>query len=125
MMRLIVTAIISVILLDVVKQLKTEYTPVLSLCIGVVMIGMLLPEAKKLYISLTDIVSYTKLPDKLFRDILNICISGCLCKIICSYCDDFGYRTISSKIDFGCRIYVSGITISWIYELIVNINKLL
>ena len=125
MTKIIAIAIIGVILLEVIKELKSEYTPVLTLCIGIAMIFLVLPESKKLYLSLMDISDYTKLPDKLFYDVMKICFSGYICKGICSYCDDFGYRTISNKVDLTCKIYVSSIAIKWVHELIVNINKLL
>ncbi len=125
MIRLIAVAIISIVLLDIIKQLKSEYVSVLSLAVSVVMLGMLMPEAKKLYLNVSDLLDIIKLPDRLFYDLVRICLIGYICKIVCNFCDDNGYKSVSDKVDLGCRIYVSGITITWIYKLMVYINKLL
>lgn len=125
MTKLIAIAIVSIILLDIIKQLKSEYTSILTVGIGIVMLGILLPEAKKLYLSVTDIRNTIMLPDRLFHDLIKICLAGYICKLTCDLCEDNGYKSVSDKIELGCRIYVSGITITWIYRLIVDINKLL
>lgn len=125
MTKLIAIAIVSIILLDIIKQLKGEYTSILTVGIGIVMLGILLPEAKKLYLSVTDIRNTIMLPDRLFYDLIKICLAGYICKLTCDLCEDNGYKSVSDKIELGCRIYVSGITITWIYRLIVDINKLL
>ena len=125
MTKLIAIAIVSIILLDIIKQLKGEYTSILTVGIGIVMLGILLPEAKKLYLSVTDIRNTIMLPDGLFYDLIKICLAGYICKLTCDLCEDNGYKSVSDKIELGCRIYVSGIIITWIYRLIVDINKLL
>lgn len=125
MTKLIATALISIILLDIIKQLKAEYSSALLLAISTVMLAMLLPEAKKLYLSVADMLKIISLPDKLFYDLMKICLSAYICRIVCNLCEDSGYKSVSDKVDICCRIYVSGITISWMYSLIVNINKLL
>ena len=125
MTKLIIIAVISIVFLDLIKQFKSEYTSVLLLGICVVMLGIMLPEAKKLYLTFVDIFDVKIFPDKLFDDMMKICFVGYICKLVKNLCEDSGYKSISDKLELGCRIYVSGITISWIYRLLVDINKLL
>ena len=125
MAKLIVIAIAAVILLDIIKQLKPEYISVLLLSAGIVLVSIMLPELNKIRFSITDMLNMVILPERLLDDLVKITIGGYVCKMVCDYCDDCGYKSISDKVELGCRIYVSAITLNWIYKLIVNINKLL
>ena len=125
MIKLIVISIAAVILLDIIKQSKPEFLSVLLLSVGVVLVSILLPEFKKIQFSIEDMLNIVTLPDRLFDDLVKITIGGYICKMVCDYCDDCGYKSISDKVELACRIYVSAITVNWIYKLIVNINKLL
>ena len=125
MSKIIIVAVISLLAVNTIKQIKGEYAVALSLAISTVLIAIILPDAKRLYLSINDLMKDLPYTQKLFTDLTKICLIGYGCKFTCNLCDEYGSKSISDKIDLACRIYTCSIAVSWLYKLLVDINKLL
>ena len=125
LIKIILTALISIILINTLKQIKSEYALPLTIAVSLIMFGMIINEAYPVINYIKSLTDSIKLENELLNTIIKVCIISYLKIFICNLCNDYGYKSISDKVDLAVRFTLIYLCIPWISKLYININKLL
>ena len=119
-----IIAIISVLILTIIKEHRPEFSVPFSLCVSVYLIWIFVEyfnEAKNLYFN-SDILNINSNIMTSCIKLTGISYARVFC---CNFCRDNGYNSISDKIDLIAKITSLIIIFPWMNELYINIINLL
>ena len=123
--KIMLIALTSVILINTLKQIKSEYALPLTIAAAVAMLSIIINEIKTFIDSIKHITTEFPIDNELINIVIKICFIGYVKNFIYNICIDYGYKSIADKVDLAARITLISLCLPWIYELLVNINKLL
>lgn len=123
--KVFLLSVIGVVLVNIIKQIKPEYAPPLSIALSLTLVGIIALECKTVINIIGNELVDIPHADKMYRDLIKILLIGYVSKFICNLCDDYGMKSLSDKVDFASRLVVISVAISWIKNLLVDIKLLL
>ena len=125
LIKVIVISIVGLFILTFIKEYKKEFAIPLAIAIGIVLTGLCIVEIKNIYFSYKSEIDNLNINSKLIKDVVKICVISYISKFTVDLCNENGSKYISSKIEFGTKITIAIIVLPYIFNMYVNIIKLL
>ena len=125
LIKILVTSIVGLFILNFIKEYKKEYAVPLAIAIGLILTGMCIVQIKEIYFSYKSEIDNLNINSKLIKDVVKICVISYISKFTVDLCNENGSKYISSKIEFGTKITITIIVLPYIFNMYVNIIKLL
>ena len=123
--KVIFTAVTGIILINIIKECKTEYAFPATIALTVLLLGFMANEAKNIFEMIHDFEKETAVSKDFVSDVLKLISISYAKKFTSELCSDFGYRSIADKIDICAKFAASTVMIPKLYTLYVNIINLL
>ena len=125
LIKIIVISIVGLFILNFIKEYKKEYAIPLAIAIGIILTGLCIGEIKNIYFTYKSEIDNLNINSKLIKDVVKICVISYISKFTLDLCNENGSKYISSKIEFGTKITIAKIVLPYIFNMYVNIIKLL
>lgn len=124
-LKIIGIALISLIIIILLKQYKPEFAIYISLLTGVLILFLVLDELKGVISLLQSIASKTSINGRFLALLLKITGIAFLSEFAISICTDSGESAIANKIEIGSKIIIISMSIPIISSLLEIILKIL
>jgi len=122
--KIIGIALISLIIIIIIKQYRPEFAIYISIVAGVLIIAMCMDKLSGIISMLTTLSNKTGLNSEFLGILLKITGIAILTEFAVSICNDAGETAIATKVDLGGKIVIISISIPImvaLLELIVRI----
>jgi len=123
--KIVAVAIVSCILILLIKQLKPEFTVVVMVATTVILLIYILKYFTQIFAIFDEIVTKTGVNKDLFIILIKIIGVGYLVEFGASICEDTGNSSLASKVVLGGKITIFIIAIPIILNLFELIMGLL
>lgn len=123
--KIIGVGLISVIIIIILKQYKPEFAIYVSLISGIIILLLVMDKLSGIIDLLNNLASKSSINKEFLLILIKITGIAFLTEFAVSVCKDVGESAIASKIDFGGKIIMIGISIPIIASLLEVIIKLL
>lgn len=123
--KIIGIALISLIIIILLKQYKPEFAIYISLLTGALILFLVLDELKGIISLLQSIANQTSINGKFLTLLLKITGIAFLSEFAVSICTDSGEAAIANKIEIGSKIVIISMSIPIISSLLEIILKIL
>lgn len=123
--KIIFIAIICVFLSILTKKYNLEISTLISVCGGVLIFILSVQELTNIFNELKDIYNFTDLNFDFLKIIFKVLAIGYVTEFTADIADDFGNSIISSKVIFGGKLVICGMTMPIIKELLEMLLQLL
>ena len=123
--KIIFIAIICVFLSTLTKKYNLEISTLISVCGGVLIFILSVQELTNIFNELKDIYNFTDLNFDFLKIIFKVLAIGYVTEFTADIADDFGNSIISSKVIFGGKLVICGMTMPIIKELLEMLLQLL
>lgn len=123
--KIIGIALISVIIVIIVKQYKPEFAIYVSLMAGVIILAMAIGKLTEIIKLLTSLASKTSVNGKFIKVLIKITGIAILTEFAVSVCKDAGESAIASKVDISGKIIIVAVSIPIISSLLETVTKVL
>jgi len=117
-LKIIVIAIICIFITSTLKQYNNEFANIVSVCGGVIIFLIICDEFAKIIDFLLAIYDYAKIDSDVIKLLLKIVGVGYVSEFTADIAEDFGNKTIASKVLLGGKVVICGMTIPVIKELL-------
>lgn len=124
-LKIIFIAIICVFLSSCLKSYSEEFSHFIGVAGGVLIFLLCLDELKEIVSYLKELYSLTNLNFDYFNLILKIIGVGYVTEFTAEMCEDFGNKSISSKVLLGGKIVICSMAIPIIKDLLTVLLSLL
>lgn len=115
-----VTAIISVL-----KEIKPEFTVLISTVFGVVIIFSLYSPIKEIISSIYSIAQQTGIQNEIITPVIKITGISLIAEFAASICADAGQSSIASKVESAGKITVLAVSVPMITQILNTVLNLL
>jgi len=123
--KIIGIGLVSLILIIVIKQYKPEFALYVSLVAGIIIFFMVMDKLSGIIDLLMNLSNKANINKDFIVILLKITGIAILSEFAISVCKDAGEAAIASKIDFGAKIIMVGISIPIIASLLEMILKIM
>lgn len=123
--KIIGIALISLIIIIILKQYKPEFAMYASLIAGAIIILMSITRISGIITLLQNIASKTSVNGEFLSILIKITGIAFLTEFAVSICKDSGEAAIASKVDLGGKIIIIAISIPIISTLLETVVKIL
>ena len=117
-LKIIIIAIICIFITSTLKQYSNEFANIVSVCGGVIIFLIICDEFAKIIDFLLTIYDYAKIDSDVIKLLLKVVGVGYISEFTADIAEDFGNKTIASKVLLGGKIVICGMTIPVIKELL-------
>lgn len=124
-MTLIGIALVSVVAIVLVKQVKPEIATVLTIGVGVLIISLVLQQVFDIVYAFYDLSSQAGVDKTAFSRIVKIVGIGYLCEFANNICQDADCKSIGAKILFGGKIAIAIVALPVIKDLLTLLMGML
>lgn len=124
-LKIVIIAIICIFTSALLKQYNKEISSLVSVCGGVLIFLLIVQELNQLFEYLKDLYSFTNLNFSFFKSIFKILAVGYITEFTADMADDFGNSAIASKVIFGGKVAICGMTLPFLKELLELLLSLL
>ena len=125
LVKITLIGIFGIVIINMVRQYKSEYAVVAALAVAISMMFVLLELIGDVKKAFDNYVEAFALSGELVKGVFKITSIAYVRKFGCDISTDFGYKIIADKIDLAARLAVVIILFPEIMSLYVNIIKLL
>ena len=123
--KIIGVALISLIIVIILKQYRPEYAIYISLIAGAIILFLVIDELKGVVDLLQSLASKTNINSQYLGLLLKITGIAFLSEFAISICQDAGESAIASKIEIGSKVIIIAMSIPIISSLLEIIIKIL
>ncbi len=117
-LKIVIVAIICVFISSCVKPYNAEIANLVSVCGGVIIFLLCVDELKEIINYIVDIANVSNINFDFLTIILKILGVGYVTEFASDIAEDFGNKTLSSKVLLGGKIVICGMTIPIIKKLL-------
>ncbi len=117
-LKIVIVAIICIFISSCVKPYNAEISNLVSVCGGVIIFLLCVDELKEIINSLIEIANLSNLNFDFLTIILKILGVGYVTEFASDIAEDFGNKTLSSKVLLGGKIVICGMTLPIIKKLL-------
>lgn len=125
MLKIITISIIGILVANMIKEYKSEYSILTVTAVSICLLMLIIDEFSYLKDEVGDMLGQLNIDKELSLNALKLIFIAYMRKFGCDICTDFGYKSIAGKIDISARLAAAVILLPHMYELYVNIIKLL
>ncbi|MBQ4542206.1 MAG: hypothetical protein IJA23_05105 [Clostridia bacterium] len=123
--KIIFIAIICIFSSALLKKYNSEISTLVSVCGGVLIFVLSVQQLTLVFNSLKDIYNFTDLNFDFLKIIFKVLAVGYITEFAADIADDFGNSIISSKVIFGGKLVICGMTLPVVKELLEMLLSLL
>jgi len=123
--KIIGIGLVSLIIVIVIKQYKPEFALYVSIAAGLIIFLMVMDKLSGIIDLLMNLSNKANINKEFIVILLKITGIAILSEFAISVCKDAGEAAIASKIDFGAKIIMVGISIPIIASLLEMILKIM
>lgn len=117
-LKIVIVAIICVFVSAILKNYNAEFSNIVSVCGGIIIFLLCIDELTEIISYFTEIYNLTNLNFDFLSVVLKIIGVGYITEFASDLAEDFGNRTISSKVLLGGKIVICGMTLPIIRKLL-------
>lgn len=117
-LKIVIIAIICVFVSSVLKSYNAEFSNIVSVCGGIIIFLLCVDELTQIITYFTEIYNMTNLNFDFLSIVLKIIGVGYITEFASDLAEDFGNKTISSKVLLGGKIVICGMTLPIIKKLL-------
>ena len=121
---LIAIAVIGTVICVLIKQYRPEYTPLVAIGTGIIILVLVLPQTKEMIEYLENISNLADVDSIYIRTILKALGVCVITQLASDTCKDCGQSSIASKVELGGKIAILAISIPFFTSLIETVQKL-
>lgn len=125
MLKIITIGIIGILVTNMIKEYKSEYSLLSAIAVSICLLLMIINEMSYLKDEVGEMLVELNIDTELSANALKLICIAYARKFGSDICTDFGYKSIAGKIDLAARIAATVIILPHIHQLYVNIIKLL
>ena len=124
-LQLVAFALVSVVIVIVLKQYKVEYALLASLLSGTIILGYAFSKVSSIVSLLEDLVSSVGVNKEFFVILLKITGIAYLIEFAVSVCKDAGESAIASKVEMAGKLLIVTLSIPIISTLIETVKNVI
>ncbi len=125
MVQIVGAGVVAAILSVVIKQYKPEYSMMISLAAGVLIIAVIALNAAPIFEQIGTILSSTDMPSEYIEILLKSLGICYLTQIACDTCKDAGESAIATKIEIAGKIGILMISLPLFQQVLTIVMTLL
>ncbi len=118
MLQIIAVAIISVILIAFLKSINNELTILAVIMSGIIIIFMLVDYINEVFNFFNNVVLLTGIDSGLYKIIFKVTAIGYLFEFSSNIVEDFGFKSISSKLILAGKLIILATSLPIIYAVL-------
>src|SRR5574344_451196 len=118
-------ALISVIIVIILKQSRPEFAIYASIIAGVIIVTMLITKMTVIISLIQSIATKSNINIQFVQILLKITGIAILTEFAISVCKDAGESAIASKVDIGGKVLIISMSIPIMNALLETVNKIL
>ena len=123
--KIIGIGLIAVIIVIILKQYKPEFTIYVSICAGVIILGLVMTRLSGIIELLTELSNKVSDTNGFLTVLIKITGIAFLTEFAVSICKDSGESAIASKVDLGGKVRIISMSIPIISALLETIVHVL
>ncbi len=123
--KIIGIGLIAVIIVIILKQYKPEFTIYVSICAGVIILGLVMTRLNGIIELLTELSNKVSDTNGFLTVLIKITGIAFLTEFAVSICKDSGESAIASKVDLGGKVIIISMSIPIISALLETIVHVL
>lgn len=123
--KIVIVAIITIFISSTVKPYNKEFSSVVSVCGGVIIFLFCIDELSLIIAYFTEILNLANLDFDVVKTAIKIVGVGYITEFTSDIADDFGNKTLSSKVLLGGKIVICGMTLPIIKSILSILLSLL
>lgn len=123
--KIIGVALISVIIVIILKQSRPEFAIYASIIAGVIIVTMLITKMTVIISLIQSIATKSNINIQFVQILLKITGIAILTEFAISVCKDAGESAIASKVDIGGKVLIISMSIPIMNALLETVNKIL
>ena len=123
-LKLIIIAIICIFITSLLKKYNTEFATIVSVCGGVLIFLMLTDEMKNIIENFMMLYDLTDIKFDFLSVILKIIGIGYVVEFTADIAEDFGNKTMASKVLLGGKVVICGMTLPIIKNMLLVLLSL-
>ena len=124
-LKIVAIAIISAMLISLLKQSKPEIAVLLGVAVGIIVVILVVDELYEIILSFYNIAEISGIAGDVFALVLKIVGIGYLAEFSASVCADSGCKSIGDKILFSAKIVIMILALPIIKDLFLLIMEIL
>ena len=119
MLKIIIISLITLILSVILKSKSQEFSLLINIAGGLLILFFVLDYFNEIIAFYLDVGEYIGIDNKIIKASIKIIGVGFLTEFMSNLASDFGNMSIASKVIFGGKVVVCGITLPIVKELIL------
>lgn len=123
--KIIFISIICIFSSALLKKYNAEFSALISVCGGVLIFIFSVQELNLIFNELKNLYNFTDLNFDFLKTIFKVLAIGYVTEFTADIAEDFGNSVISSKVIFGGKIVICGMTLPIVKELLEILLSLL
>ena len=123
--KIIGIGLIAVIIVIILKQYKPEFTIYVSICAGIIILGLVMTRLSAIIQLLTELSNKVSDTNGFLTVLIKITGIAFLTEFAVSICKDSGETAIANKMDMGGKVVIVSMSIPIISGLLETIIKVL
>ena len=123
--KIIGIGLIAVIIVIILKQYRPEFTIYVSICAGIIILGLVMTRLSGIIQLLTELSNKVSDTNGFLTVLIKITGIAFLTEFAVSICKDSGESAIASKVDLGGKVIIISMSIPIISSLIETIVHVL
>lgn len=124
-LKILIIAIICIFISSCLKQYSQEFSTLINVCGGVLIFLLCVDELKNIISYFSSLYSIANLNFEFMTVLLKIIGVGYVTEFVADIAEDFGNRTIASKVVLGGKVVVCGMALPIIKEMFSMLLSLL
>ena len=125
MLKIIVFALISAIIIVYLRSVNQELALLATVCTGIILLVTSLSYLSQTFVAIKKLVELTNLNGELYKNIIKITAIGYLFEFSAGVLEDFGLKSVSDKLIFVGKIIILSLSLPIIYSLLNVITELI
>lgn len=123
--KIIGIALISLVIIIILKQYKPEFALYVSLIAGVIIVALSLDKLNGVINLLSNIASRANINTEMIKILIKITGITILTEFAISVCNDSGETAIANKVDLGSKVIIIAMSIPIISTVLETLIKIL
>lgn len=124
-LKIVIVALITIFLSSSLKSINSEISSMVSVCGGLIIFLLVVGELSNIILSLGEIVNLSNLDSGVISLALKIIGVGYITEFASDVAEDFGNKTLSSKVILGGKIVICSMSLPIIKKLLTVLLSLL
>lgn len=124
-LKIVIVALITIFLSSSLKSINSEISSIVSVCGGLIIFLLVVSELSNIILSLAEIVNLSNLDSGVISLALKIIGVGYITEFASDVAEDFGNKTLSSKVILGGKIVICSMSLPIIKKLLTILLSLL